>query len=64
MNEDYILTLIKTWENDLLNEYGKMPKQTSKSSISQKIINKLVAYSKMSDYRPLHPDEHTKVSLN
>ena len=64
MEEDYIFTQISNWENDLLEAYGETPIKISKTTIGQNIINKLIAFSKLSPIRSLNPDENTGFLLN
>ena len=64
MDEDYILSQINEWENDLINAYGETPDKPNKVSINQNIISKLIAFSKLSQIRSFRRDEHTKILLN
>jgi len=50
MNEDYILQQIKEWEDDMLEEYSELPVEKSECSVREKIITKLLEYSKIIDY--------------
>ncbi|MDR1005988.1 MAG: hypothetical protein LBL74_03905 [Bacteroidales bacterium] len=54
MNEDYIFLILDKWDNDMLEGFCEMPQESNKTSISDRIIKKLIAFSKISDsYSPV-----------
>jgi hypothetical protein len=50
MEKDYILTQISQWEDDMLKTYCEAEQEQIDCSISQRIINRLIELSRLTDY--------------
>ncbi|MDR1847546.1 MAG: hypothetical protein LBR17_05460 [Bacteroidales bacterium] len=64
MDKDYILRQLDKWETDLADAYSKEPQDSVRFPISRKIINKLIAYSRISEYCQTISDVHKTIPFN